>query len=127
MKFQRVVSFFPASFAALACLGGGAHADTPKFDWSSIQPGMTLQTWLVEDTTGPSNKLDFRVRRAEIRLAGNFIESIRWFVMADLAKNTSNAANGSTPPSGDYKILQDIGVGYTFVPGLELTVGQFKT
>lgn len=77
-----------------------------------------LQAWSVEDTNkAVAPHLNFRLRRAEIKLSGSPAKNFRYFVMADPAKTTS---------ATDTKILQDLGVGFTVTEGLEIVAGQFK-
>ncbi len=80
--------------------------------------GLLLQSWAYDDTTAPTTKFNFRMRRAEIKLTGTLNENVRWFVMADPAKTLSAA--------GDNKILQDLGVAYALSPSLEFVLGQVK-
>jgi hypothetical protein len=101
------------AMAALVLSVPAMAADEP-----TIKTGALLQTWLVNDTTVTAAKPDFRLRRAEFKLNGTVTESARWFVMADMAKALS---------ASDGKFLQDLGVAFMIIPGLEITTGQFKT
>jgi hypothetical protein len=89
--------------------------------------GALLQAWMVDDTTtlstaGDSN-LNYRLRRAEIKLSGSVTEQTRWLVMIDPAKTLKN---GSVTSSNDNRILQDLLVGFNVTPEVELVAGQFK-
>jgi hypothetical protein len=95
-----------------------ASAVPAKAEEPAFKPNFLVQTWLVNDTTVTAAKPDFRIRRAELRFAGNVTESARWFIMADMAKTLS---------ASDGKVLQDVGAAYMLVPGLEFVAGQFKT
>lgn len=82
-----------------------------------------LQAWTVNDTTS-SVPLNFKLRRAEIKLSGNVIENTRWFIMIDPAKSIKT---GPIAATNDNRVLQDLGLGYRLFTGMELVVGQFKT
>ncbi|MEK7356287.1 MAG: porin, partial [Bdellovibrionota bacterium] len=84
--------------------------------------GLLLQYWLVNDSTGTN--LNNRLRRAEIKLAGSVAENTRWFVMVDPAKTMRTGAIAQT---NDNKILQDLGIGFSVCPEIEVLFGQFKT
>lgn len=121
-----------ASFLAIASLASAAPEAVPS---TASSPAGTLETkaqggpgykfnallqaWSVSDnTSGAAANLNFRLRRAELKLSGNVAPEMRYFVMADPAK----AIN----PQGDAKVLQDLGIGVTVAPGLEVVAGQFK-
>jgi hypothetical protein len=88
--------------------------------------GVLLQSWLVNDTTGPATtpRPNFRLRRAELKFNGSVADDTRWFAMIDAAKTLRTGPIAST---NDNKILQDLGVAFTLMPALELLAGQFKT
>jgi hypothetical protein len=113
-------------FGVTAFASVSAMAEDMKFDWSSIRPDVTLQPWLVNDTTSTNAKPNFVMRRAEIRFAGNVGEGAHWFVMGDLAKALSASGSSFYLPT-DRSVLQDIGVSFKLIPGMEITAGQFKT
>lgn len=86
--------------------------EAPKFN-------ALLQAWTVDNTTVNVNpQLNFRLRRAELKVSGTIVPEARYFAMIDGAK----VAKGN-----DNRILQDLGIAFTFLPGLEVTAGQFKT
>jgi hypothetical protein len=104
--------------APVAVVPVTSGAGTVKFD-------ALLQAWVVNDTTLPtSSKWDFRLRRSEMKFSGSVAPDTRWFVMIDPAKSLKT---GAVVATNDNRILQDLGVAFTLVPNLELTVGQFKT
>jgi len=87
-----------------------------------IKMNALLQAWTLEDTSavvGPH--ANFRLRRAELRFSGSPVVNTRYFLMLDPAKSINTTAGA------DGKILQDLGVGFTVVEGLEVVAGQFKT
>jgi hypothetical protein len=87
-----------------------------------------LQTWAVGDDSNPAGStLNFRIRRAEIKLSGSLVEKTRYFVMVDPAKSLSLSSTGTLSATNDNKILQDIGVGFSPVANFEILMGQFKT
>lgn len=102
-----------------------AAAPTPKeagvFN-ASGKFGALVQFWYVDDSTQASqaNSSTFRVRRAEVKFSGNPTEDTSWFIVTDFAKTP-----GATSTT-DQKVLQDAGVTFKLVPGLELTMGQIK-
>src|SRR3989338_4387960 len=93
-----------------------------RSDDLQIKTSAVLQSWLVNDTTVAPAKPNFRIRRAEIKVNADFGNDARGFVMFDPAKSPAVG----TPATNDNKILQDIGVEFEIVPGLELVAGQFK-
>ncbi len=128
---------------AVLCLSSAALPAHAADEASPVNSGTgktkfnaLLQTWAVNDTSVVTdNKFNFRLRRAEIKFSGSVVENTRWFVMADAAKGVVNssptAVTGGTVNSvnttSDNKILQDLGVAFSFTPELEFTIGQFKT
>jgi hypothetical protein len=91
-----------------------AELSAPKFN-------ALLQSWVVSDsTTTPANP-NFRIRRSELKASGTAGEELQWFVMIDPAKAITGTAGD------DNKILQDLGITWTFSEGFEATLGQFKT
>jgi hypothetical protein len=94
-----------------------------KIDAGQAKLNLLLQMWDVNDSIAVGAKNNFRARRAEIKLSGNLRSDARWFVMIDPAKSLRTGAIAST---NDNKILQDLGIAYQPIAGLELTAGQFK-
>src|SRR5439155_21623267 len=102
-----------------------------KIGDGEVRLGALLQSWYVTDdspvnaatssyygnTTGENT---FRLRRAEIRLAGTIGPGWGFEVMFDPAKAINTAAGA------DGKILQDLGVSFTGLKGQELRLGQKK-
>lgn len=85
-----------------------------------------LQTWALNDTTSASAPANFILRRAEIQLSGTIGEPLRYLVMIDPAKAITTSTLGGRQ-LGDGKILQDLAVGVTVAPGVEVVAGQFIT
>lgn len=83
--------------------------DAPKVD------GL-FQAWTVDDTTATGAGVNFRIRRAEIKLTGNLSESTDYTLMIDPAKT----------PGADPKILQDLYIGLKLYDGFKLIAGQTK-
>ncbi len=96
--------------------------ETVKVGVGNIQMGALLQAWAVDQTNSPHT--NFRLRRAEFGFQGSVADSTRWFLKVDVAKTLRN---GPITATNDNKILQDFGVGFTVLPGLEILLGQFKT
>jgi hypothetical protein len=66
-----------------------------------------LQTWAFADTTAATNHFNFKIRRAELKFAGEMVENSRWFLMLDPAKSLSTNSNGTINTARDNKILVD--------------------
>lgn len=81
-----------------------------------------LQAWAINESNAPHD--NFRLRRAELGLTGSVVERTRWFLKIDVAKSLRT---GPIAATNDNRILQDLGVGFTVAPGLELLLGQFKS
>jgi hypothetical protein len=101
-----------------------AKVEGPTFKGNALLQFWTFNANDPRSATGPTGQLNFRLRRAELRGSGNIVESARYFVMVDPAK--AFGANGTPGNVGSLQILQDIGVGFTVLPGLEVVGGQFK-
>lgn len=86
------------------------------------QIGLLFQTWAYNDTTLEA-KSNFRIRRAEIKLRGKTSPELRYFFSIDPSKSLKD---GTVTRANDNKILQDLGIEYSFTPELKITVGQFK-
>lgn len=124
MKLQSLIGFSALLGCALAA------AETPQLESTTpvllqglpIKMNALLQAWTLEDTSARvAAHVNFRLRRAELKLSGSPVENTRYFLMVDPAKSINTAAGA------DGKILQDLGVGFTIVRGLEVVAGQFKT
>jgi len=96
--------------------------------------GVLLQGWYVADdspagssTSALGNKIGantFRLRRAEIKLAGKITKAWGFEVMIDPAKTQSFTASGVSVT--DDKILQDLAITYAGIAGHEISLGQKK-
>lgn len=96
----------------------GPISPAPSSGLSTPQVNALLQAWNLNDTSNrTTSQLNFRLRRAEIKLSGKVADVARYFVMIDGAK---------TIATKDPRILQDLGVGFSITPELEVVAGQFK-
>jgi hypothetical protein len=86
--------------------------------------GILLQNWLIYDEKNSTDRSNFRLRRAEIKLSGTVQKDTSWLVMFDPAKSLKT---GSIVATNDNKVLQDFILSYTFLENFDLSVGQFKT
>lgn len=86
--------------------------------WAADAPKVSglFQTWVVNDTTSTGAILNYRIRRAELKLTGNASDEVDYTVMVDPAKT----------PGADPKILQDMFLGVKVYDGFKLIVGQTK-
>ena len=92
--------------------------------------GVLAQAWYITDSSPASTGTDqlgnttgintFRVRRAEIKLAGKITPAWGFDVMFDPAKSQNTAAGQ------DGKILQDLYLSFLGLKGHELALGQKK-
>ena len=95
-----------------------------KLEGGSAKLNVLLQPWFVYDSTADSiAKNNFRIRRSEMKLSGNWNPSARWFLMVDPSKSIKE---GSISTANDNKILQDLGIGLQIMNGWEIVVGQMK-
>ena len=90
-------------------------------DEMSFKGNALLQAWTIDDNTvhPGTPSLNFRLRRAELKASGQVVPGARYFVMLDPAKAIRADA-------ADNRVLQDLGLVYTIVPGVDVTAGQFK-
>jgi hypothetical protein len=98
---------------------GPVFLEIPK---GSAKLGILLQNWLIYDEKNTTDRSNFRLRRAEIKLSG-VQKNTSWLVMIDPAKSLKT---GSIAATNDNKILQDFAINYNFLDNFELSVGQFK-
>ena len=124
------VSFSIKAFAALSiilALTAGkvrtAETESMTVGTGKAQFNGLLQAWTINDTGGIGPKLNFRIRRAELKFNGSVVPDTRWFVMLDPSKSLTTGAVAST---NDNKPLQDIGVAFSITHELEIISGQFK-
>ncbi|NDD91118.1 hypothetical protein EBZ37_03435, partial [bacterium] len=87
----------------------------------SLKVSGLLQSWYLSDSSATSAKGNFRVRRAELRVSGSVAENTRLSLMLDAAKNLN-----FTDSTKDSKVLQEVGIGYSFAQEVEFIAGQFK-
>ena len=101
-------------------------------DSGELKFGLLLQGWYVADDSPIGTGTDwlgnntgyntFRLRRAEMRLAGKITPDWGFEVMIDPAKSQNVTGNADT----DSKILQDLAVTYLGLKGHEFSLGQKK-
>jgi len=121
MKSWLLISFLGLGTLAFAETAQLETQATSALSTLPVKINALLQAWSLEDTSAVvTPQLNFRLRRAELKLSGSPVENTRYFLMVDPAKSIN-------PAAGDGKILQDLGVGFTVAPGLEILAGQFKT
>jgi hypothetical protein len=128
----------PFAIALLASLPAGA-ADTAATQNStfnitdytsykadgigSVKFNALLQAWTVGNQTSTANDQNVRLRRSEFKLSGQIADAPKYFFMIDPAKLIA-PPNGKSPSADN--MVQDFGLSYAIVPGLEITAGQFK-
>ncbi len=113
------------STGTVTTTGAGPAVEKKKEDGPTYKFNALLQAWTVSDNSSNAPaSLNFRLRRAELKLSGNVVPEMRYFVMADPAKAITSQSKDN--PTADNRVLQDLGVGVTVVPGLEVVAGQFK-
>ena len=98
---------------------GPVYLEIPK---GSAKLGLLLQNWLIYDEKNTTDRSNFRLRRAEIKLSG-VQKNTSWLIMIDPAKSLKTGAIVAT---NDNKILQDFVLSFNFLDNFELSVGQFK-
>ncbi len=103
---------------------GATAAESVQVNLGTVKLNGLFQIWALNDTTAANDAAsNFRMRRTEIKLSGSVYPQTRWFVMFDPAKSLST---GAISASNDNKILQDLGVAFMPLDGLEIVIGQFK-
>lgn len=101
--------------------------------------GLTLQGWyLADDSPYATNNAasstlgnfigsnTFRLRRLEIKFAGKVNKEWAFEAMIDPAKAIVSTAAATNNNANDAKILQDLAITFTGLPGWELSLGQKK-
>ncbi|MDZ4676686.1 MAG: porin [Oligoflexia bacterium] len=126
-KINLVIFAITALLATSSSFAEDVPLESLSVGKGKAKLGVLLQTWMIDDTTilsstGDSH-LNYRLRRAELKLSGSVVENTRWFVMIDPAKSLRS---GSVSTNNDNKVLQDLGVAFTLYPDLEIVAGQFK-
>ncbi|MCC6278698.1 MAG: outer membrane beta-barrel protein [Oligoflexia bacterium] len=98
-----------------------AELESVKAGTGTVKFNSLIQVWYVNDPTRTPSQADqtFDFRRVELKFSGSVLENTSWFAMIDVAKTLSS--------TGDNKVIQDVGLVYSPLSDLELTVGQFKT
>ena len=99
-----------------------------------VRLGTLLQAWYVADDspvgTGTgylgnvTGNNTFRLRRAELKIAGKITPAWAFELMADFAKTQTFTTSGVSVT--DDKLLQDVFIAYTGVKGHEFGIGQKK-
>ena len=99
--------------------------------FGKIQFDGLMQQWLV-GADGGGAASTARIRRMELKFAGEVRPNVRWTVMVDPAKSLSvntTSVNGTTVATGvnqSSNILQDAFITYVAGPHLSVDVGQEK-
>lgn len=93
-----------------------------KLKWST-----NFQAWFFNDTTATLGKPNFRIRRAELRVAASPLENFKFFGMLDAAKLLDvsvPAGGGAADSTRDTRVLQLLGISYRPIELLEFSLGQ---
>jgi hypothetical protein len=125
-NFQRSILFFGLTLAALSSPSRADNLETMTVGTGKAKFDLLLQAWTLNDTTSTGPKLNFRMRRAEIKFSGSVADDSRWFVMIDPTKSLRISTTGTLTSTNDNKVLQDLGVAFSITPELEIIAGQFK-
>jgi hypothetical protein len=106
----------------------------PVTGLAGIRAGGLLQVWYAQGDGGFQNT--FRIRRAELKLAGDVSNSARWAITIDPARllsttSTTADVNGTSFVTGttvnqSSRILVDAYLALALPAGLELSAGQLK-
>jgi hypothetical protein len=115
---KKTMKISALALFGLAFANVKAEEGAPTIKWNVL-----LQGWLVNDTTREDSEPNFRIRRAELKASGTLGDNLQYFAMIDAAKGPAVG----TAADKDNKILNDLGIVYIPMPGLEFTMGQFKT
>lgn len=117
-----------------------------------LEFGGLMQGWFMNtfDDNEPyvglgATRSTFRLRRGEVRLAGEITPEVSFKLMFDVAKvlefgsksltvSNATAADASKPvtvaasqPTGRTSVLQDFNLTFKFIPYANLSMGQYKT
>lgn len=105
----------------LVFLFSRAHAEPSSTTTVALPKFNSLfQVWAVDDLRAQTNpQLNFRLRRAELKLSGSVIPEMDYFLMVDAAK--------ALRANGDNRMIQDLGIALRPSELFELMLGQFKT
>lgn len=90
---------------------------------ATAKVNLLIQGWSIQNENDSPNNQNFRLRRTEIKLSGAIANAPKYFFMIDPSKLIP-LPNGK--PIAANNMIQDVGIGYGFAPGFEITVGQFK-
>ena len=110
------------------------NAAPPSTGIGDIRTGGLLQVWYAQGDGGFQNT--FRIRRAELKLAGDVSSRARWAITIDPARlltttSSTTDVNGisfvtGTTVNQSSRILVDAYLGLALSPHLELDAGQLK-
>ncbi|MBI3556629.1 MAG: hypothetical protein HY074_10235 [Deltaproteobacteria bacterium] len=94
-------------------------------DVANVKFNALLQGWSVanQNTTPKVANENWRLRRTELKLSGSALNAPKYFIMVDPAKLVLTQSSKTYTTT---QMVQDFGLSYILVPGLELTAGQFK-
>jgi hypothetical protein len=93
-----------------------------KLKWST-----NFQAWFFNDTSATVGKPNFRIRRAELRVAASPLENFKFFGMLDAAKLLDvsvPAGGGAADSTRDTRVLQLLGISYRPIELVEFSLGQ---
>lgn len=126
-------SLAPAAPRAAAPAASTARAVTPAFGLGSLTIGGEVQVWYVGESGASQNT--FRLRRADIRLAGKASGDLSWLIQLDAAKALSvnsqfTEVNGQRMLAKQSvnqasRMLQDASITFTRNNHFAVTAGQF--
>jgi hypothetical protein len=92
-------------------------------DDNNVKFSALIQGWAVGNDHSTVKDQNIRLRRSELKLGATVARDLKLVFMADPSRLIPPP--GTLSPSAD-NMIQDVIVGYTVLPGLELSAGQFK-
>ncbi|MEO5969971.1 MAG: porin [Bdellovibrionia bacterium] len=119
-KISKTICLVSLSFSISA--SNAAEISTFKLGSATGKLSGLLQLWNFSKNNSDINNLNFRLRRAEVKIGGAISEPLSYFFMVDPAKLVQSSA----VPVPVSCLFQDFGLSYSVVPGFVVTAGQFK-
>lgn len=92
-------------------------------NFATTKFNVLLQGWGIQNQNTTPNAQSVRLRRSEFKLSGTIASAPKYFFMIDPAKLIIPPGGKAVPVDN---MIQDFGLSYNVVPGLEITAGQFK-
>lgn len=134
MNRKRQLSFAMAllftasvpSFAGDTAVSSANLGDYTAFrlgDVANAKFNALLQGWAVANQNTTTNDQNYRLRRAEVKVSGTIMGYPKYVLMVDPAKLVIPPGGKSITTSA---MIQDFGLSYAVLPGLEISAGQFK-